>query len=105
MAEPELIAGALAGWQRIMTGYGCVLTLQVGESEEQFETHEYQRVLVAMNDRQLRSLARDLQRAAEARGINLWARETGLFRFFRRRKLPEVQDVQDVEPLVQAEAG
>jgi hypothetical protein len=91
MAESELIAGALAGWNRTMTTYGCVLTLQVGETEEQFETHDYQRVLVALNDRQLRSLARDLQRAAEFRGIKLWASEGGVGRLFRRkRKLPEI---------------
>lgn len=89
MAEPELIAGALAGWQRTMTNYGCVLTLQVGETQEQFETHEYQRVIVALNDRQLRSMARDLQRAAEVRGIKLWGKQGGLRRFFGRRRLPE----------------
>lgn len=98
MAEPELIAGALAGWQRTMTNYGCVLTIQIGESEEQFETHEYQRVLVALNDRQLRSLARDLQRAAETRGIKLWGKPGFFARLFRRKKLPDVQ----VHPLVEA---
>lgn len=88
MAEPDLIAGALAGWQRDMTHYGCVLTLQIAQSQDEFADREFQRVIVALNDRQLRSLARDLERAAERRGIKLWGKPRGLARLFRRR-LPD----------------
>ena len=89
MAEPDLIAGALAGWQRDMTHFGCVLTLQVAQSQSEFDEGEFQRVIVALNDRQLRSLARDLERAATTRGLKLWGKPRGLRRLFQRRRLPD----------------
>ncbi|MBO9603697.1 MAG: hypothetical protein J7496_14435 [Novosphingobium sp.] len=65
--------GALAGWRRTPSGHGIVLTLQVAESVAAFERKEFDRVELALNDRQLRSLARDLERAARSRGMDLRA--------------------------------
>ncbi len=67
------ISGALIGWERRSTQHGVIMTLQIIESSEQFQGRGYHRVAVALNDRQLRSLARDLARAAERRGIDLRA--------------------------------
>lgn len=65
------LSGALIGWKRRNARHGVVLTLQVVENAPQFRDHQYHRVVMALNDRQLRSMARDLARAAEARGIDL----------------------------------
>jgi len=49
-----------------------VLELQLASNVSDYADHNLSRVGVALNDRQLRSLARDLARAAEERGIELW---------------------------------
>lgn len=71
----ELAAtGALAGWKRSPAANGILLTVQIAQTTESFQNREFATVHMALNDRQLRSLARDLARAAEERGIDLWAK-------------------------------
>jgi len=65
------ISGALVGWARQSSRHGIVMTLQVVHSAADYRDHRYHKVSVALNDRQLRSLARDLARAARARGLSL----------------------------------
>ena len=76
---------ALVGWKRTSTRNGIVLTLQLTETRANFASCEFEKVSVALNERQLRSLARDLTRAAEERGITLFARKPWwrLWRFLR----------------------
>lgn len=66
-------SGALAGWKRDRAEHGVVLTLQLVGSADDFRQRKFERVQVAVNVRQLRSLARDLTRAAEEQGIDLFA--------------------------------
>ena len=66
--------GALAGWKRTESANGIVLTLQVAESNEAYQDRSFHRLNVALNKRQLRSLARDLGRAAEDQGLQLYAK-------------------------------
>ncbi len=68
------ISGALIGWERLSTRNGVVMNLQLVETSAQYQDKAYHRVAMALNDRQLRSLARDLIRAAKRRGIDLRAR-------------------------------
>lgn len=70
------LTGALIGWERHGSEHGCVVTLQIVENATQFQDRQYHRVSMALNERQLRSLARDLARASQARGIDLHARQT-----------------------------
>lgn len=74
------ISGALIGWERLSTRNGVIMNLQLVETSAQYKDKAYHRVAMALNDRQLRSLARDLIRAAKRRGIDLGARPP-----FRRR--------------------
>ena len=78
-----LSRGALVGWRRQGTETGCLVTLQVASSADDFVSQSFDRVELALNDRQLRSLARDLARAAEERGLQLRARRRPL-RFWRK---------------------
>jgi hypothetical protein len=71
----ERLSGALIGWERRGSQHGCVVTLQLVENAAQHHDHQYHRVSMALNDRQLRSLARDLARAAQSRGLDLHARQ------------------------------
>jgi uncharacterized glyoxalase superfamily protein PhnB len=66
--------GALVGWKRTQTDHGVMLTMQLATSKADYDQRDFQLVQIALNDRQLRSLTRDLRRAAEARGIELWAK-------------------------------
>jgi hypothetical protein len=68
------LSGALIGWERRGSRHGMIMTLQIVENAAQFQDHQYHRVSLAMNDRQLRSLARDLARAARSRGLDLRAK-------------------------------
>jgi hypothetical protein len=87
MSENKVVArGALAGWKRAETEQSCLLTLQVARSTEAFQLRDFDLVEIAMNDRQLRSLARDLIRAADERGLSLWGRPTLKERITGRRK-------------------
>jgi|GEM_PF-2365724 hypothetical protein len=75
MLNNDLIArGALAGWRRKITENGCILKMQIAQSAEAFKNRAFDSVEIALNDRQLRSLARDLQRVADERGVELWAK-------------------------------
>jgi len=65
------ISGALIGWARHSSRHGVVMTLQIVQNAAEYQDHRYHRVSMALNDRQLRSLARDLARAARGRGISL----------------------------------
>ncbi|WEK46183.1 MAG: hypothetical protein P0Y56_14360 [Candidatus Andeanibacterium colombiense] len=69
--ESTIARGALAGWKRTTSGHGILLTLQVAKSVAAFNAKEFDSVELALNDRQLRSLARDLERAARSRGLDL----------------------------------
>lgn len=66
----------LIGWRRKQSEHGCVLTLQLAGSAADVRSGALQEPSVVMNDRQLRSLARDLSRAADEKGIDLFARPT-----------------------------
>ncbi|PAX06326.1 hypothetical protein [Sphingomonas lenta] len=77
--------GALAGWKRSEVEHGVVLALQLVRSADAYRERDFDVVEVTMNDRQLRSLARDLIRAAHARGLDLHARPAW-WRFWRRRR-------------------
>jgi hypothetical protein len=65
--------GFLIGWDRHQSASGIVLSLQIAENQQEFVDKNWSRMNLALNDRQLRSLARDLERAAKARGIKLHA--------------------------------
>lgn len=69
-------ARALVGWKRSKGQSGIVLTMEVVESAEQFGRKELLLIPVALNERMLRSLARDLARAAQERGIPLYPRRS-----------------------------
>jgi len=68
------VTGALIGWERRGARHGVILTLQIVENAAQYQDHRYHRVTMALNDRQLRSMARDLARAARSRGLDLRAK-------------------------------
>jgi hypothetical protein len=76
-------AALLVGWRRTPARSGIVLSLQLVRSVADFREHRFERLAIALNDRQLRSLARDLQRAAAARGLDLFAQPTGWRRLLR----------------------
>lgn len=67
------IIGAPAGWRRTATDSGMMISIQVARSAAEFRDGTFTRVDLALNDRQLRSLARDLSRAAAQRGLQLRA--------------------------------
>lgn len=81
----EQLTGALAGWKRTRTTSGIVLSFQVAASVEDLHQRRLSRVDLALNDRQLRSLARDLIRAAEQRDLDIFARPRWWTRLFSRR--------------------
>lgn len=67
----SLVVGALAGWKWTRADNGVVLSVQLAPSTESFETCTFATVSMALNDRQLRSLARDIKRMAAERGLEL----------------------------------
>ncbi|WP_076072061.1 hypothetical protein [Sphingomonas montana] len=66
--------GALVGWKRERSQHGILLTIQVADGVEHATGQHWQIVQLALNERQLRSFARDLARAAEERGLELFPR-------------------------------
>ena len=64
---------ALVGWKREETQHGILMTLQLIRDAEGYRDRRFDRVLIVLSDRQLRSLARDLTRASAARGMDLFA--------------------------------
>ncbi len=82
--RPPLATGALVGWKRVGTATGVVVTMQLAGSSSDFRDGEWDTVRMSLNDRQLRSFARDLARAAEARGIDLFGKPP-LWKFWLHR--------------------
>jgi hypothetical protein len=76
MARTGLIMGALAGWRRQMTPTGCVFKLEITEHADPGEEDDFRHVDIILDDKQIGSLARDLLRAADRRGIDLWPKPT-----------------------------
>jgi len=74
----------LVGWKRTETEHGCVLTLQLARTGSDFAEQKHLRTTFVMNERQLRSFARDLTRAANERGIELFSRPPWWRRLLRR---------------------
>jgi hypothetical protein len=72
----DLVAarGALVGWKRLSADQSCLLTLQVANSAKAYREREFDLVELALNQRQLRSLARDLCRAAGEQGVPVWGK-------------------------------
>jgi hypothetical protein len=66
---------AVVGWKREERRHGIVLTLQLVGDRDSYHDRRLDRVPLVLNDRQLRSLARDLARASEERGMELFARK------------------------------
>jgi len=84
------ITGGLVGWKRTDATHGCVIILQIATERSQFYDGKAQQVSVVLNDRQLRSFTRDLQRAATKRKLQLWARPNLIRRLLRLTpKLPQ----------------
>lgn len=65
--------GALKGWERTPSEHGTIITLWILTPEAAQSDNEADKVSMALNDRQIRSLARDLARAASDRSITLQA--------------------------------
>lgn len=71
------LAGALAGWRWSLTGNGVVVRIQVATSKREFDDRDFVTVDLALNDRQLRSLTRDMIRATDERGLTLGSKRGG----------------------------
>ncbi len=82
----QQLTGIVAGWRRKPSEHGILLTLQVAQSEEDWKQQRFTRLNLALNDRQLRSLARDLVRAAEERNLEVFAPRPW-WRFWQNRSL------------------
>ncbi len=67
----RMIVGALLGWRRTPSPHGMVLTMQVLRPEAFAQGQRYDSISVALNDRQICSLVRDLNRAAGERGLQV----------------------------------
>lgn len=67
------IAGLLFGWKRRNTGHCLVLTMKVLD-DDALCAGDAKRVHLAISDEKLCSLARDLHRAAQERGLIVWPR-------------------------------
>jgi hypothetical protein len=79
------VVGSLAGWKRQVGSNGCVFKLQVAESQADMQQGVYRDVIVAMNDIQIGSFAREMQRAANRRGVTVWEKKRSLLaRIFGR---------------------
>lgn len=77
---------ALAGWKRSEADHGIMLALQLVASPRHFRERDFELVQVTLNDRQLRSLTRDLIRASRARGLDLGAAPPW-WKFWRSRQI------------------
>ena len=66
-------SGALLAWKRRGSQAGVVMTLQIVETDA--ADHRFHRVILALDDRQLRYMARDLLQIARERGMELPLRE------------------------------
>ena len=70
-----LCAGLLAGWKRQQLTHCLVVTLQTVDEETDPHNPVFNKVALGISDEMLCSLARDLTRAASARGYDIWSRE------------------------------
>ena len=77
--------GALVGWEREPTAHGIVISLEIMTARSAEDSSGVVVAQVALNDRQLRSLARDLRRAADERGLELRPPKRRWWQFHRRR--------------------
>ncbi len=84
MAEELLFSGALVGWRQEKSDHGMVLRLQVARSLDDYRERGLDRIDLALNDRQLRSLTRDLVRMSDSRDLSLFA-PNGMLQRLRRR--------------------
>ena len=66
------LSGALLAWKRRGSQSGVIMTLQIVENAE--EDGRCHRVKLALSDRQLRSITRDLVQVAHERGIKVHTR-------------------------------
>jgi len=80
---PLEISGALIEWERRGADHGVIMTLHIAESGMRGNLH---RVSMALNNRQLRALTRDLTRASRARGLTIEAPTPLGTRLWRRLK-------------------
>lgn len=74
--DDPLVRGALVGWRQATSEHGAVLRLQVARSVADARERSFDKIEIALNDRQLRSFARDLVRTARQRDLKLFARRT-----------------------------
>jgi hypothetical protein len=72
--DDPVVRGALVGWRQSQSEHGAVLRLQVARSAADVRDRSWDKVEIALNERQLRSFARDLVRAAHERDLRLFAR-------------------------------
>lgn len=82
-----LQGGALIGWRREESEHGIVLRVQLAPSVDAVRADRLEAIDITLNDRQLRSLTRDLMRAAHGRGLDLFS-SGRLARLIGRRRPP-----------------
>jgi hypothetical protein len=70
-----LCSGLLAGWKRQQLTHCLVVTLQTVDEQTDPQNPVFNKVALGISDEMLCSLARDLTRAASARGYDIWCRE------------------------------
>lgn len=64
MPSKSIMTGALVGWTRHAAEHGIILSLRLVRSRQDYQEERFHNVSIALNDRQLRSLTRDLMRSA-----------------------------------------
>lgn len=67
----------LVGWKRDVTEHGIVLTMQVARTADDARLRRNDKVAIVLNERQLRSFARDLVRASASRGLDVFHEARG----------------------------
>lgn len=70
-----LCSGLLAGWKRQQLTHCLVVTLQTVDDQTDPQNPVFNKVALGISDEMLCSLARDLTRAASARGFDIWGPE------------------------------
>jgi hypothetical protein len=74
--DVPVVRGALAGWRQSPSEHGTVLRLQVARTVDDARNKSFDKVEIALNERQLRSFTRDLVRVAAERDIRLFSRRS-----------------------------
>jgi hypothetical protein len=85
--QSSSLDGALVSWKLQSTQNGCVLTLQLVASVQDFKNRKFRIARLTMNDRQLQSFARDIIRATDRRGVKIQAPPSLWERWRRKLKL------------------